>query len=292
MGLDKIASGRSDPQSDLCAEPDRKDRRSRRRARITAQVHVRSMNLADAFDEVCKTVDVSRDGLLFVSRYKCYAKGQLLDVTFPYSNARGPCNDSQPAEVVRVIAQAHGKVAVAVHFLAAQQGAASAGEKKERRANSTPYFEGALSRESNTEQKPPVVLLLESNSREAEAIRNTLEREGYTLIVVTTGKEACAFLSENVPDVFIGEMETTDISVEDLCANINGDERLARVPMILTHSSKKPANHAESQRLGAVACIAKPLESSRLKQIVQLVAPPPASRGIYGGDLSDDLALK
>jgi len=290
MGLNKTGSGGSESQLDLCAEPERKDRRSRRRAKISAQVHIRGMNSAEAFEDITKTVDVSREGLLFVSRNKCYESGQFLDVTFPYSDARGALNTSQPAEVVRVVAQPHGKVHVAVHFLSCKLELATAGENKERRAKPTSYFSGVLTKEASTEQKTPVVLLLEPDPGQADGIRSIFEQEGYTLITVSTGKEALDFLSENVPDVFIAEMEIADVPVQDLCRNIKGNDRLARVPVILTHSSKKPENHAESHRLGAVACIAKPLESGRLQQVVRLVAPPPASRGAYGGDLSDDLA--
>jgi len=289
MGLNNAGSDGSGPQLDLLHGAERKDRRTRRRAKISAPVHVRGMNSAEAFEDVTKTVDVSRDGLLFVSRYKSYEAGQFLDVTFPYSDARGALNSSQPAEVVRVVAQPHGKVHVAVHFLSCKLEAA-AGENKERRARPTSYFSGVLTQESSTEQKTPVILLLEPDSRQADGIRSLFEQEGYTLVAVGTGQEALDFLNENVPDVFIAEMEVADVSIQELCRNIKGSDRLARVPVVLTHSSKKPENHAESHRLGAVACIAKPLESGRLQQVVRLVAPPPTSRGAYGGDLSHDLA--
>jgi hypothetical protein len=48
------------------------ERRRRHRAKITAQVHVRAANFPDGFEEVCASVDVSRDGLLFLAI--CMAK--------------------------------------------------------------------------------------------------------------------------------------------------------------------------------------------------------------------------
>src|SRR5260370_18485679 len=65
------------------------ERRRRKRAKITAQVHVRVVNSPEPFEEVCKSVDVSRDGLLFTSARAGYWKGQTLEVTFPYSPAPG-----------------------------------------------------------------------------------------------------------------------------------------------------------------------------------------------------------
>src|ERR1700681_4080620 len=43
------------------------DRRRRRRAQISAQVHVKALDSETPFEEVCMSVDVSRDGLLFAS---------------------------------------------------------------------------------------------------------------------------------------------------------------------------------------------------------------------------------
>ncbi|MGA2846837.1 MAG: hypothetical protein ABSF68_15605, partial [Candidatus Acidiferrales bacterium] len=63
------------------------ERRHRKRAKISAQVHVRAVDSPEPFEEVCKSIDVSRDGLLFTATGRGYWKGQILDVTFPYSNA-------------------------------------------------------------------------------------------------------------------------------------------------------------------------------------------------------------
>src|SRR5579864_5443514 len=104
------------------------ERRRRKRAKISAQVHVRVVNSPEPCEEVCKSVDVSRDGLLFTSVRAGYWKGQLLEVTFPYSTAAAALNTAQQAEVVRVEASAGGPHGVAVQFCAAKADARS--EKK------------------------------------------------------------------------------------------------------------------------------------------------------------------
>ena len=104
------------------------ERRRRKRAKITAQVHVRVVNSPEPFEEVCKSVDVSRDGLLFASARAGYWKGQMLEVTFPYSTAAAALNTAQQAEVVRVESSAGGQHGVAVQFCAAKADARS--EKK------------------------------------------------------------------------------------------------------------------------------------------------------------------
>src|SRR5215469_12850867 len=115
------------------------ERRRRKRAKISAQVHVRVVNSPDPFEEVCKSVDVSRDGLLFMSARAGYWKGQQVEVTFPYSTAAGALNTPQKAEVIRVDpgSRAHG---VAVYFSAAKADAKS--EKKSKNGASA-YGPGA-----------------------------------------------------------------------------------------------------------------------------------------------------
>jgi hypothetical protein len=85
------------------------DRRRRRRAKISAQVHVQASKSPQPFEEVCMSIDVSRDGLLFTAKRAGYWKGQQLEVVFPYSTAAAALNTPQMAEIVRVSEQPGGK---------------------------------------------------------------------------------------------------------------------------------------------------------------------------------------
>src|SRR5580698_1036085 len=96
------------------------ERRTRRRAKITAAVHVRGIDAPEPFEEVCKSVDVSRDGLLIQVARTGYWKGQRLEVTFPYSPNAGTATPGQAAEVVRVSEQPNGHFQVAIHFAQAK----------------------------------------------------------------------------------------------------------------------------------------------------------------------------
>src|ERR1700685_770981 len=86
----------------LPKEPTGAERRRRKRAKISAQLRARPANAPQLFEDVCKTVDVSRDGLLFAATRKGYAKGQRLEITFPFTHAAEQFNQPQIAEVMRV----------------------------------------------------------------------------------------------------------------------------------------------------------------------------------------------
>jgi len=261
--------------------PDGVERRRRRRAKISAQLRIQLANSPVGLEEVCTTVDVSRDGLLFMASRPGYAKGQILEVAFPYSAGPGALNQSQRAAIVRVTPQ-DGKFAVAIQFLAAR--AEASGERKRGHAAS----DGPEAPAESVQQppRPSVVLVVESDARVAEMMRSVLGQDGYNIVVVPTAKEALDFLRVNVPDVFIAEVECEEISGHDLCAIIKRNERLQRVPVILLTRAAQPADYTASHQMGAVVCMAKPFQPDRLAHVVRLVAPPPTPKTFYGGRVS------
>ena len=252
------------------------DRRRRRRAKISAQVHIKVVDAPEPLEEVCMSIDVSRDGLLFVAKRAGFWKGQQLDVTFPYSTAAAALNTAQRAEIVRVSEQPGGRFQIAVEFLSAKSSGKGAAMGNAIDAGSAGSALGALTKEQS------VVLAVEPDNRTADIMRNMLAQDGYTVVVVANAQEALEALRTMTPAVFIAEVEATDMSGHDLCLIIKRNERLARVPVILLTRSAQPADYTAGHQLGAVVCMAKPFKPERLQHVVRLVAPPPAMKSAYG----------
>jgi len=255
------------------------ERRRRKRAKISAQVHVCAVNSSQPFEEICKSVDVSRDGLLFTAARAGYFKGQRLDATFPYSNAAAALNQAQSAEVVRVTENGGGQYSVAVQFLAAKSEA-----KGERKGASEDAFAGSTDDNVpavGTKQQS-VVLAVEPDQRTADIMRAILQNDGYTVVIVPTAQQALEVLRTTIPVVFLAEVEAPDMSGHDLCLIIKRNDRLQRVPVILLTRSAQPADYSASHQLGAVVCMAKPFKPERLLHVVRLVAPPPKVGSAYG----------
>ena len=254
------------------------ERRRRRRAKISAQVHVSTVGPSRAHEEVCMTVDISRDGLLFTTDYLDYAKGQTLDVMFPYSRTQTAMDRPQKANVVRAIQHADGKCGVAVQFQAANLGARSEEKSGSRYSRNNPVapMQAVLSGES-------MVLAVEPDAQTGATLRNMLEQDGYKVMIVQTAEEALSILRTTVPAAFIAEVEGSDMSGQDLCLIIKRNERLQRVPVILMTRSAQPADYTASHQMGAVICMAKPFKPERLRHVIRLVAPPPSVASAYSG---------
>lgn len=258
------------------------ERRRRKRAKITAQVHVRMSSGTESFEEVGKSVDVSRDGLLFIAGRAGYWKGQKLDVIFPYSNAAAALNTAQTAEVVRSTEQPDGKFAIAVQFINAKVEAKE--DRKTPGGATASNSSGA--RPALAEKSQSIVLAVESDPRTADTMRNLLQQDGYTVIIVPTAKAALDVLKTTIPAVFLAEVEAEDMSGHDLCLIIKRNDRLQHVPVILLTRSAQPADYSASHQLGAVVCMAKPFKPERLLHVVRLVAPPPTQKSAYGASRS------
>jgi CheY-like chemotaxis protein len=267
------AEAKTGPASSRLSGPNGVERRKRKRAKISAQVHVRAANSPEQFEEVCKSVDVSRDGLLFVASRSGYWKGQRLEVTFPYSTAASALNKAQTAEIVRVVEQGGGLFSIAVQFVAANAATEGAVD---------PGMAGAGKTGHAQEKQAAVVLAVEPDPRAAETMRTLLQQDGYTVIIVPKAQAALDILKTTIPAVFLAEVENEDMSGHDLCLIIKRNERLARVPVILLTRSAQPADYSASHQLGAVVCMAKPFKPERLLHVVRLVAPPPSQKNVYG----------
>lgn len=269
------------------------ERRRRKRARISAQVHIRlAAHSAEPFEEVAKSIDVSRDGLLFISTRAGYWKGQALDMTFPYSKEAPAGEQAQRAEVVRVSDVGNGQYHVAVQFVAAKADAkserkrpgASASASDRATPDATPP-QGVAAAAGTT--KESVVLAVEPDRRIADMLKILLSQDGYTVMVVPDAQQALDVLRDTIPAVFLAEVGGEEISGQDLCVIIKRNKRLQHVPVILLTSSAQPADYSASHQLGAVVCMAKPFNPDRLRNVVRLVAPPPkAPSSAYGASLA------
>ncbi|MGH9682190.1 MAG: response regulator [Candidatus Acidiferrales bacterium] len=284
--------------SSASAVQDGIERRRRKRARISAQVHIGlAAHSAEPFEEVAKSIDVSRDGLLFISTRAGYWKGQALDITFPYSKEAPAGEQAQRAEVVRVSDAGNGQYHVAVQFVAAKADAKS--ERKRPGASASARADASANANARSEGAPPqaalaasakqesIVLAVEPDQRIADMLKILLSQDGYTVRVVADAQQALDVLRDTIPAVFLAEVEGAEISGHDLCVIIKRNERLQHVPVILLTSSAQPADYSASHQLGAVVCMAKPFNPDRLRNVVRLVAPPPkAPSSAYGTSLA------
>jgi CheY-like chemotaxis protein len=244
------------------------ERRRRLRTKLSAPVRVRLNSGASQQAEVCTTVDASRDGLLFTTKFPDYRRGMDLVITFPYSGAAGGVQHERTAVVARVFEMPEGRFGVGVRFYEGKRPEVRIDEDKSAKA---PRNAGAVARD--LEKPMPLVLVVEADARARATIRAVLMGEGYVAEAVETGAEAVEFLRQRTPNLLITEIEIADMSGYDLCLIVKSNERLQHVPVVMTTRAGQPNDYSTAHALGAIVCMAKPYKQERLLHVVRMLAP-------------------
>ena len=249
------------------AEKTAVERRRRLRTKISAPVRVRMSSGQLQYAEVCTTVDASRDGLLFTTSRTDYAKGMDLAITFPYSGASGGVQHERTAVVARVFEMPEGRFGVGIRYYDGKKPDLNADSKTKSQKSA-----GAVARD--LEKPMPLVLAVEADPRARDTIRTVLTSEGYVVEVVETGAAAVEFLRQRTPNLLLTEIEISDMSGYDLCLIVKSNERLQRVPVVMTTRAGQPNDYSTAHALGAIVCMSKPYKQERLLHVVRMLAPP------------------
>src|SRR5262249_9139797 len=99
-------------------KPSNAEKRRNRRAKISKPLRVRpSEPRDDHFEDLPVSVNASKDGIYFQTRYTNYYKGMRVFVTFPFTSAHDPMNCEYVPEVLRIDNLPNNRFGVAVHLL-------------------------------------------------------------------------------------------------------------------------------------------------------------------------------
>jgi len=249
------------------------ERRRRLRTKLSAPVRVRANAGVMQKAEVCTTVDASRDGLLFTTQSADYRRGMDLAITFPYSGAAGGVQHERTAVVARVFEMPEGRYGVGVRFYEGKRPEQTDAIKASATVAtaSGPQKAGAVA--LDLEKPKPLVLVVEADARAREAMAIILMNEGYAIETVETGAEAVEILRQRTPNLLITEIEISDMSGYDLCLIVKSNERLQRVPVVMTTRAGQPNDYSTAHALGAIVCMSKPYKQERLLHVVRMLAP-------------------
>jgi CheY-like chemotaxis protein len=249
------------------------ERRHRRRAKISAPVRVRQVNVHQTTEyEYTMTLDVSREGLLFETTNSSYARGQEVAIVFPYRPAPGEPVKEQRGIVVRVVRASERRYGIAVAFLDGEpeHEVVDTSGRPIRSANEITYG-----------GKRKLVIIVDADPRERDALRMELESGGYAVEAVANPSEATALLGRREPAAIISEAEPfvgalpdgAEMSGYDLCVILRRNPLYARLPVILTTRTGLPSDFATAHALGATVCIAKPYDLGRVGNVLRMLAP-------------------
>jgi signal transduction histidine kinase len=108
------------------------------------------------------------------------------------------------------------------------------------------------------------ILIVDDSEALLELITSLLSIEGYSTSTVETGEAAIEFLINNQPDLILLDRTLPGIDGFEVCKQIKGIKKLARIPIIFLTASTNVKEKVEGFHLGAVDYITKPFQKEEL----------------------------
>jgi signal transduction histidine kinase len=129
-------------------------------------------------------------------------------------------------------------------------------------------------------EDPVKVLIVEDSRTQAEILKSTLEKHGYTSYIAENGKNALEMIVTVNPDVIISDVIMPVMDGYEFCRTIKNDIRYRHIPVILLTMLTDSKDVIYAMVSGADNFITKPYQGeylvSRLKKILaQKNAPLP-----------------
>jgi two-component system chemotaxis sensor kinase CheA len=115
----------------------------------------------------------------------------------------------------------------------------------------------ASSEETNSEEKPRSVLVVEDSITARMLLKNILESAGYKVRTTVDGLEALNTLRTEAFDIVVSDVEMPRMSGFDLTEKIRADENLSDLPVILVTALATQEDRAHGIDVGANAYIVK-----------------------------------
>ncbi len=127
--------------------------------------------------------------------------------------------------------------------------------------------------------KPATLLLVEDNPITRKLVRFTLQNQGFTVLEAPTGKAALDMFSERAVALVLQDLCLPDIDGFELVSQLRALPRGKEIPILVFSGMLSPHEEGRISAAGFDDLISKPVEPSRLLQIVRshlpLAEPPP-----------------
>jgi two-component system cell cycle response regulator DivK len=117
------------------------------------------------------------------------------------------------------------------------------------------------------------ILLVEDNEKNMKLARDLLAYNGHTVYEATTGEEAVATATKELPDLVLMDIQLPGIDGIEALRRIRADGKAARIPIVALTASVMANDRERFDKAGFDAFIAKPIDVKKYnEQVMALIA--------------------
>ena len=106
---------------------------------------------------------------------------------------------------------------------------------------------------------PPRILVADDDAGLRQLMRLILSREGFEVFEAANGEQALALAVSVDPTLILLDVMMPDLDGYDVCRRLKSDRRTDHVPVVFVSAAEDVSRRNEQQKLGAAACIQKPI---------------------------------
>ena len=117
----------------------------------------------------------------------------------------------------------------------------------------------------------PLVLIVEDEPAQVEALRYNLEKKGYRTAVAPDGEEALMLVEEEEPDLVILDWMLPDIAGIEICRQLKTRPKTRTLPVIMLTARGEEDDRVRGLESGADDYVVKPYSPSEMIARVQAV---------------------
>ena len=126
---------------------------------------------------------------------------------------------------------------------------------------------GKIDAGDGTEADPATLLVVGDSASNLELVKRWLERDGYSVVTASSGRETLALLEKTLPDLVVVDVSMPASNGLQVCERIKENPRTSQVPVVILTGAMNPED-ARARAL-ADAILDKPAAPSTLKAVVR-----------------------
>ena len=105
----------------------------------------------------------------------------------------------------------------------------------------------------------PRILVADDDDGLRQLLRLILSREGFEVFEAASGEQALALAVAVDPAVILLDVMMPGLDGYDVCRRLKSDQRTGDVPVVFVSAAEDVMRRNDLQKLGAAACIQKPI---------------------------------
>ncbi len=113
------------------------------------------------------------------------------------------------------------------------------------------------------------ILIVDDSATDRFYLTEILEAEGYQVVALESGEACVERAAEIKPDLIIMDIIMTGLTGFQATRTLTKDPITAKIPVILCSGKLQITDHSWAEKMGAKACVQKPIPKDELKAIIE-----------------------